>query len=66
MFNQKVSIVTADVPMGATPQKCADKVRLLMLVNDVSLRGLIPVELTKGFGFFQSSQRILPGSRHAR
>ncbi|MCP5011944.1 MAG: 2-keto-4-pentenoate hydratase, partial [Aestuariibacter sp.] len=53
-FEAEVTIVTADVPMGSTPQQCEDKVRLLMLVNDVSLRGLIPGELAKGFGFFQS------------
>jgi fumarylacetoacetate (FAA) hydrolase len=53
-FEAEVTIVTGDVPMGSTPGECADKVRLLMLVNDVSLRGLIPGELAKGFGFFQS------------
>jgi fumarylacetoacetate (FAA) hydrolase len=40
--------------MGASPEQAADNIRLLMLVNDVSLRGLIPAELAKGFGFFQS------------
>jgi len=53
-FEAEVTIITSDVPMGATAEECADKVRLLMLVNDVSLRGLIPGELAKGFGFFQS------------
>ncbi len=53
-FEAEVSVVTADEPIGAAPQQCADKVRLLMLIDGVSLRGLIPVELTKGFGFFQS------------
>jgi len=50
----EVAVVTADVPMGATAAQCAKAVRLLMLVNDVSLRNLIPGELAKGFGFFQS------------
>ena len=40
--------------MGATPRDAAAQIRLLMLVNDVSLRNLIPAELAKGFGFFQS------------
>jgi fumarylacetoacetate (FAA) hydrolase len=42
-----------DVPMGATPAAAEAQVLLLMLVNDVSLRNLIPAELSKGFGFFQ-------------
>lgn len=53
-FEAEVAVITDDVPMGASPEVCADKIRLLMLVNDVSLRGLIPAELAKGFGFFQS------------
>ena len=53
-FEAEVAVVTGDVPMGATPADCAQQVRLLMLVNDVSLRNLIPAELAKGFGFFQS------------
>ena len=53
-FEGEVAVITGDVPMGATPQQAADGIRLLMLVNDVSLRGLIPAELAKGFGFFQS------------
>ena len=40
--------------MGATPEQALDGIRLLMLANDVSLRNLIPAELAKGFGFFQS------------
>jgi fumarylacetoacetate (FAA) hydrolase len=47
-------VVTGDVPMGCTPEQAIEGVRLLMLVNDVSLRNLIPAELAKGFGFFQS------------
>jgi fumarylacetoacetate (FAA) hydrolase len=50
----EVAAVTGDVGMGATPEQCEGAVRLLMLVNDVSLRNLIPAELAKGFGFFQS------------
>ena len=53
-FEAEVSVVTGDVPMGAGPTECANSIRLLMLVNDVSLRELIPAELAKGFGFFQS------------
>jgi fumarylacetoacetate (FAA) hydrolase len=53
-FEAEVAVVTDDVPMGADPSACADRIRLIMLVNDVSLRGLIPGELAKGFGFFQS------------
>jgi fumarylacetoacetate (FAA) hydrolase len=50
----EVAVVTGDVRMGATPAQCAGAIRLLMLVNDVSLRRLVPGELAKGFGFFQS------------
>jgi fumarylacetoacetate (FAA) hydrolase len=53
-FEAEVAVITDDVPMGATPQAAATQIRLLMLVNDVSLRNLIPAELAKGFGFFQS------------
>ena len=50
----EVAVITGDVKMGATPDQCAPAIRLLMLVNDVSLRNLIPAELAKGFGFLQS------------
>jgi fumarylacetoacetate (FAA) hydrolase len=50
----EVAVVTGDVPMGATLEQAAQSIRLVMLVNDVSLRNLIPKELEKGFGFFQS------------
>jgi fumarylacetoacetate (FAA) hydrolase len=50
----EVAVITGDLPMGATPDQCAKAIRLVMLVNDVSLRNLIPAELAKGFGFFQS------------
>jgi len=53
-FEGEVAVITDDVPMGATPEQAAGHVRLLMLVNDVSLRNLIPDELAKGFGFLQS------------
>ena len=53
-FESEVAIITDDVPMGTGKEKAARHVRLLMLVNDVSLRNLIPGELAKGFGFFQS------------
>ncbi len=50
----EVAVVTADVPMGAPAGRAGAAIRLLMLVNDVSLRNLVPNELAKGFGFFQS------------
>jgi fumarylacetoacetate (FAA) hydrolase len=50
----EVAAITGDVPMGSSPTQARVHVRLLMLVNDVSLRNLIPGELEKGFGFFQS------------
>jgi len=53
-FEAEVAVITGDVPMGATPAQALEGVRLLMLANDVSLRNLIPNELAKGFGFFQS------------
>jgi len=53
-FEAEVAVITGDVPMGSTPDQAAQHIRLLMLVNDVSLRNLIPPELAKGFGFLQS------------
>jgi len=50
----EVAVITGDVPMGVLPAQALGHVRLLMLVNDVSLRNLIPKELEKGFGFFHS------------
>ncbi|MEZ5895370.1 MAG: fumarylacetoacetate hydrolase family protein [Parvularculaceae bacterium] len=50
----EVAVITGDVPMGVNAEDALSCVRLVMLVNDVSLRGLIPAELEKGFGFFQS------------
>ena len=53
-FEAEVAVITTDVPMAVKPADALRHVRLLMLVNDVSLRNLIPAELGKGFGFFQS------------
>jgi fumarylacetoacetate (FAA) hydrolase len=53
-FEAEVAVVTDDVPMGTPAASAGRHIRLLMLVNDVSLRNLIPAELGKGFGFFQS------------
>ncbi len=50
----EVAVVVGDVAMGASVNDARQAIRLVMLVNDVSLRGLIPAELAKGFGFFQS------------
>jgi fumarylacetoacetate (FAA) hydrolase len=52
-FEAELAVITGDVPMQAKPDQALDSVRLVMLVNDVSLRHLIPDELAKGFGFFQ-------------
>src|SRR5436190_3499113 len=48
----EVAIITDDVPMGVTVEEAGEHICLLMLVNDISLRNLIPAELAKGFGFF--------------
>ena len=53
-FEGEVAVITDDVPMACTEAQASERIRLIMLVNDVSLRGLIPGELAKGFGFFQS------------
>jgi fumarylacetoacetate (FAA) hydrolase len=50
----EIAVVTGDVPMGVSAEAARDHILLVLLVNDVSLRGLIPAELGKGFGFFQS------------
>lgn len=50
----EVAVITDDVPIGTTVADAAGHIKLLMLVNDVSLRNLIPNELAKGFGFYQS------------
>lgn len=53
-FEAEVAVITGDVPMGASREQALDQIRLVMLANDVSLRNLIPGELAKSFGFFQS------------
>jgi fumarylacetoacetate (FAA) hydrolase len=53
-FEGEIAVVTDDVPMGISAEQAGAHVKLLMLVNDVSLRNLIPAELAKGFGFLQS------------
>lgn len=50
----EVAVVVGDVPAGASAATAARAIRLVMIVNDVSLRNLIPAELAKGFGFVQS------------
>ncbi len=53
-FEAEIAVVVDDTPMGVTPEQARKHIKMIMLVNDVSLRGLIPGELAKGFGFFQS------------
>lgn len=53
-MESETAVVTGDVPMGTRAADAGRFIRLLMIVNDVSLRGLIPGELAKGFGFYQS------------
>jgi len=53
-FEAEVVVVTDDVPAGVTPAQAAGHIKLIGLVNDVSLRNLIPAELGKQFGFYQS------------
>ena len=53
-FEAEVAAITDDVPMGIDAEHSGRHIKLLMLVNDVSLRNLIPAELAKNFGFFQS------------
>ena len=53
-FEAEIAVVTDDVPMGIRAGDAISHIKLIMLVNDVSLRNLIPGELAKGFGFFQS------------
>jgi fumarylacetoacetate (FAA) hydrolase len=50
----EVAVITGDVPMGVSRDEALSHIRLVMLVNDVSLRNLVPGELAKSFGFFQS------------
>uniref|UniRef100_UPI0035CC1772 fumarylacetoacetate hydrolase family protein n=1 Tax=uncultured Caballeronia sp. TaxID=1827198 RepID=UPI0035CC1772 len=51
-FEAEVAVITGDVPMACSREEAKSAIRLVMLVNDVSLRGLIPAELARGFGFF--------------
>ncbi len=53
----EIVVVTDDVPMAVTPEEASHHIQLVGLVNDVSLRNLIPAELAKGFGFLQSKPR---------
>lgn len=53
-FEAEVGVITDFVPMGTSPEQALTKIKLIVLINDVSLRGLIPGELAQGFGFFQS------------
>ena len=53
-FEAEIVVITDDVPMGVAAKDALQHIQLIMLVNDVSLRNLIPGELAKGFGFFQS------------
>lgn len=52
-FEAEVAVITDDVPMGVTPEAARTHIKLVVLVNDVSLRNLAMAELQKGFGFFQ-------------
>jgi fumarylacetoacetate (FAA) hydrolase len=53
-FEAEIAVITDDVPMGVSENDAGSHIKLFMLVNDVSLRNLIPGELGKGFGFFQA------------
>ncbi|HSD18011.1 MAG TPA: fumarylacetoacetate hydrolase family protein [Thermomonas sp.] len=57
----EIVVVTDDVPMAVTPEQAASHIQLVGLINDVSLRNLIPNELAKGFGFLQSKPRSALG-----
>lgn len=52
-FESEVGVITDVVPMGVSPDQAASHIKLLLLINDISLRNLIPPELAKGFGFLQ-------------
>ena len=53
-FEAEIAVIVDDVPMGVSPENARSHIKLVMLVNDVSLRNLIPGELGKGFGFYQA------------
>ena len=56
-FESEIIVITDDVPMAVTPETAESHIQLIGLINDVSLRNLIPGELAKGFGFVQSKPR---------
>ncbi|MCB0422032.1 MAG: fumarylacetoacetate hydrolase family protein [Bdellovibrionales bacterium] len=53
-FEGEVGVIVGDVPMGVSAEEALNYIYLYVIINDVSLRGLIPEELKQGFGFFQS------------
>jgi len=53
-FESEIAVIVGDVSMGTKPDQAREQIRLIMLANDVSLRELIPTDMKKGFGFFQS------------
>lgn len=53
-FEGEVGVILGDVPMGVSADEALGYIRLFVIINDVSLRGLVPAELAQGFGFFQS------------
>ena len=56
-FESEIIVITDDVPMAVSPEQAEPHIQLIGLINDVSLRNLIPGELAKGFGFLQSKPR---------
>jgi fumarylacetoacetate (FAA) hydrolase len=52
-FEAEIGVITDDVPMGVSPEHSGKHIKLIVLINDISLRNLIPSELAKGFGFLQ-------------
>ncbi|WP_338549961.1 fumarylacetoacetate hydrolase family protein [Roseovarius phycicola] len=56
-FEAEIAVITGPVPMGITAEEAVSTIKLVLLLNDVSLRSLIPDELAKGFGFLQSKPR---------
>lgn len=53
-FESEIAVITGDLPVGSTAGQARDQIRLLMLLNDVSLRELIPADMMRGFGFLHS------------
>ena len=64
-FEAEVAVFTDDVPAGLTPEQAKAHIKLITIINDVSLRNLIPAELAKQFGFYQSKPHG-PHSRRSR